>query len=44
MAYVKEKNRTDVKDKDTIFCDLLGSQLRKIDLLDKLMIRMKISQ
>ena len=44
MACVKEKNRTDKKDEDTIFCELLASQLRKFDLPDKLMIRMKISQ
>ena len=44
MTYVKEKNRTDIKDEDIIFCELLASQLRKIDLPDKLMIRMKISQ
>ena len=44
VACVKEKNRTDEKDEDTIFCELLASQLRKFDLPDKLMIRMKISQ
>lgn len=44
VACVKEKNRTDEKDEDTIFCDLIALQLRKIDLPDKLMIRMKIIQ
>ena len=44
VACVKEENRIDEKDEDTIFCELLASQLRTFDLPDKLMIRMKISQ
>ena len=46
VACVKEENRTDEKDEDTIFCELLASQLRTFDLPDpdKLMIRMKTSQ
>ena len=43
-ASVQEENRTDKKDEDSIFCELLASQLRNIGLLDKRMITMKISQ
>ena len=38
------REQIDEKDEDTIFCELLASQLRTFDLPDKLMIRMKTSQ
>ena len=44
VAFVKEKHKTNERDEDTLFGELIASQLRKMGSHDKIMIKMKISQ
>lgn len=44
VACVKEKHKTNERDEDTLFGELIASQLRKMGSHDKIMIKMKISQ
>ena len=44
VACVKEKHRTNERDEDALFGELIASQLRKIGSPEKIMIKMKISQ
>ena len=43
MSCIKEKQQIQERDEDTLFGELITSQLRKIGLPDKLMIKMKIN-
>lgn len=44
VACVKEKHKTNERDEDTLFGELIALQLRKMGSHDKIMIKMKISQ
>ena len=44
VSCIKDKQQIQERDEDTLFGELIASELRKIGLPDKLMIKMKINQ